>query len=304
MGKKYTDILKSLTHWDIRPPAYLFKQIWQTITGAQNSDVPVFAFANFADSSNDENTNEGYSATEIDIFRSLQNHSIPPPSFSSLKLGELIAEKEKSSTGKKASILNLSNFARAAAAVLIIAVGIWFIYNKKGDTNNIVATNTNTTNNVNTGTSQTQIALPSQPANTVPGNHGLMAITSKNNVIVEHGKKIKASQHLKESGGLMDNDILLTLVSYNYTEYLPLLAEIKKDHKITLDQYSYVSVSDKMNDVLQKMYATKGNNKPTRKAKKLRATMEKWKKRDEKHFDINTNNNPIDIIDLSEFILK
>ena len=83
-----------------------------------------------------------------------------------------------------------------------------------------------------------------------------------------------------------------------------MLAEIKKNNKITIDRFSYVNISDKMNTILQTMYTIKGNNKPTRKAKKLRATMEKWKKRDEKHFDASIHSNPLDIIDLSEFILK
>ena len=67
---------------------------------------------------------------------------------------------------------------------------------------------------------------------------------------------------------------------------------------------SYVTVSEKMNEIFKKMYSTKKNNKPTIKAKRLKAKLEKWKKYDEKHFDTNMQNNPVDVIDLSEFILK
>jgi hypothetical protein len=75
------------------------------------------------------------------------------------------------------------------------------------------------------------------------------------------------------------------------------------DKTITLNKYSWVGLSDKMTAMLQDIYGTKKNGKPTRKAKRTKKKFEKWRKKDEKHFDRNMQRNPADIIDLSDWIL-
>ena len=52
------------------------------------------------------------------------------------------------------------------------------------------------------------------------------------------------------------------------------------------------------------MYEVNDKGKPTKKAKKLKHKLAKWKKKDESYFDRNPQKNPLDIIDLTEFILK
>jgi len=300
MGDKI-DIFESLKSWDIAPPKYLFKKIWNILTRQHNTAESAEAIGNLETPADDT---EEYSNLELDAFRSLQNHSIAPPSFSSLKIRELITENATKPTTK---VFQLKYFIRAAAAILILVSGIWIFYNKsqvKEDSNDSLASTAiaskNTTPAIASSIKGSSV-LPSAPLH---GNARVIAISGKRNSIGNKGR-IKTSKDLNsEEGRLVNNDILGTLVNYHYTEYLPLLTEIKKNNRINLGQFSYVNISDKMNGILQKMYGNKKNGKPTRKAKKLRITMEKWKKRDEKHFDANTNNNPLDVIDLSEFILK
>ena len=82
-----------------------------------------------------------------------------------------------------------------------------------------------------------------------------------------------------------------------------LFYKILSEKKVALNQYSYISLSDKMVGMLQNMYATKKNGKPARKAKKMKKKFEKWRKKDEKYFDKGLNKNPADIIDLSDFLM-
>jgi len=247
---------------------------------------------------------EGYTATEIGVFRSLQDYVIAPPVFSALKVGESnMAETGIYPAKKTAKVIGFTYFSRIAAAILIIVCGIWIVYSSHAKTDNA---------SIVTGSSQ-NTALPSDNNITSPKNN-----SGKNDLITasvnkrrnnktgsfENGKKTIVFGAINSKSKLIDNDILLTLVSYKYNEYLPLLYEIKRNNKIRLDEFSYVTISDKMNSLLKKMYATNRKNKPTRRAKRLLAKITKWKKADEKYFDTNPGNNPLDIIDLSEFILK
>jgi len=316
MADKHIDILKSLRNCHIKPPSNLFKKIWRALkmtnATAQNTSFTVTDLSgqNMTNSGDDERT-----AGEIEIFRSLQNYIIAPPAFSTLKISDTV----QNSTGvypvrKSAPIIRLKYFGRVAAAVLIIGCGIWIYNNKRSLKNESVAVNVSSTNVLsgsNNSASANSGSVKSESDNNktskvVPEKSALIAKADKHNHISSTGslRKTNSNGIFSPHEKLVDNDILLTLVSYNYTDYMPLLSEIKKNNRIKLDQFSYVTISDKMNEVLKKMYATKRNNKPTRKAKRLRAKIEKWKKSDEKYFDSNSGNNPTDVIDLSEFIFK
>ena len=318
MADKHIDILKSLKNCHIKPPSNLFKKIWRVLkmsnANAQNSSFAVTDLSghDMTNSSDDEHT-----ANEVEIFRALQNYIIVPPAFSTLKISDTVQNNAVIYPIRKStSIIRLKYFGRVAAAVLIIGCGIWIYNIKKGLKNGSESTAVNVSStNVLPGSNNSTLAnnksVKSENDNNktskvVPEKSALIAKADKHNHISSTGNLRKTNDKgmFGSHEKLVDNDILLTLVSYNYTDYMPLLSEIKKNNKIKLDQFSYVTISDKMNEVLKKMYATKRNNKPTRKAKRLRAKIEKWKKSDERYFDSNSGNNPTDVIDLSEFIFK
>ena len=125
MAEKEIDIFKNLKHWSIKPPKCLFKKIWKALTKLQQSADLSHSFGNFETAENNE---EEYSDAELEAFRSLQNLSIPPPSFSSLKIKDLVVEK---TTQPAVNVFQLKYFIRAAAAILIIAIGLWFVYTKR-----------------------------------------------------------------------------------------------------------------------------------------------------------------------------
>lgn len=101
-----------------------------------------------------------------------------------------------------------------------------------------------------------------------------------------------------------NNDIFFTLVNYKEYGKERLFTQALRNKKVTLNQYSYVNLSDKMVAMLQEVYLTKKNGKPSRKAKKAKKKFDKWRKKDEKYFDAELNKSPADIIDLSEFLMK
>jgi hypothetical protein len=104
---------------------------------------------------------------------------------------------------------------------------------------------------------------------------------------------------------LVDNDPLFTLTSYHYPEIGNFLEQkAEEEIKISVDQYTNIVISKQAAAMIREMYKTRSNGKPTRKARKMKERLEYWKKADEKHFDGAGHFNPIDPIDLAEFIFK
>jgi hypothetical protein len=300
MANEEVDIFKSLKNFHIGPPKNLFKKIWCAL-GHSDKSTELLSSSSLQQVQK-IGLNEGYSDMEIEIFKSLQDHSITPPAFSSLKISSAVSEVPQINLSKKITpVIGLKYIGRIAAAVLILACSIWTIYyatHKKQESIPVVLNNQKINSSIaanvsiQNGSKQTGTLV----AKRVNKN---IAITRLSNT-----GKPSCSRQINSGTKLEDNDVLLTLVSYRYKEYAPLMKQIEKNNKITIDQFSYINISDKMNSILSKMYATKRNNKSTRKAKKLRNRLDRWEKSDEKYFDTDVKKNPIDIVDLSEFILK
>ena len=284
MADKHIDILKSLQHCQIKPPPNLFKRIWSVLKKHKANSEDSSLSGTISSEDNIDYAEE-YHGAEIEIFRSLQNYIVTPPAFSTLKIGSAIDNDNAIYLAKKpVRIIKFRYFGRVAAAILIIGCGVWFGHNKKksNNENEAVTTNVSTQNNL-PGTSTKPVTntgiVESKINNHTTSKTVLIAKADKHDHINITGnlRKTDRARTHSQAGKLVDNDILLTLVSYNYTDYMPLLSEIKKNNKIKLDQFSYVTISDKMNSILKKMYATKRNNKPTRKAKRIRAKIENGK---------------------------
>ena len=116
--------------------------------------------------------------------------------------------------------------------------------------------------------------------------------------------KKEKKQHYSEQAGFYNNDLFFTLVNYKEYGKEKLFTKALKEKRVTLNQFSYVNLSDKMVAMLQEVYLTKKNGNMARKAKRAKRKFEKWKKKDEKYFDKELDKNPADIIDLSEFLMK
>lgn len=117
----------------------------------------------------------------------------------------------------------------------------------------------------------------------------------------------KTNRFVAEGSGmqLVDNDFMVTFTSFRYEELPSFLTEEENSELIIrIDKYSYFTISKGMMDMLKRMYQRRSRGTPTRKARKEKEKLEQWKTADSARFDIKQLSNPLDPIDLAEFIFK
>ena len=104
---------------------------------------------------------------------------------------------------------------------------------------------------------------------------------------------------------LIENDFIVTFASYQSKELPAFLQEEEEGAvKVRLDQCSYFTISENMMKNLRRMYQRRAKGTPTRRARKELERLEKWKQADERQFDRQRQKNPLDPIDLAEFIFN
>lgn len=184
---------------------------------------------------------------------------------------------------------------RIAAACLLIAVATWGIYkmnNTKPSSQGYVAPKTIPANNnvaANTDTSSHE------------KNTGAIAETKPAPAYKPYFSFNIEGQRFPVSG----NDFMATFTSFNYENMPQFISRDNNDRavKVHLDQYTDMIISQPMAGMLKEMYRLKSNGEPTRKARKRRERLHKWKKTDEEYFDQSLNN-PLDPTVLGKFIFK
>jgi hypothetical protein len=104
---------------------------------------------------------------------------------------------------------------------------------------------------------------------------------------------------------VVDDDILVTFASFSYTK-VPAFLMNTQDEEVLIraDMYTSINVSKGMRKMMKKMYEVRRNGKPTHRARKQKRRLVSWQKDDAKHFDKDMTNNPLDIIDLADFIFQ
>lgn len=261
---------------------------------------------------------------ELNTFKPLKDFEVNPPiSFARLMeiIRSLISNKETTTSARVVSFGVLKKIA-AAAAVLLLLVSGYFIFQKNSTSTSepTIANNNPTTTPIVTpkitplGDSTNSIQKNNIAALDAIGNYK----KTKNNVF---GRGIKSSflnnQNIAESlpmtdmsinGAvipIIDNDYLTTFTSFDANN-LPLF--LQSDNpvatSITVDQYTSITISEGMGAMMKKMYKTKKSGKPTRRARKQKEKLEKWKKVDADYFNQNSSSNPLDPMDLGNFILN
>jgi hypothetical protein len=268
------------------------------------------------------------SSDELNSFKPLSNFEVAPP-FSFDKLMKIIKGfVTNSATTTSAKVIPFSaNFKRiaAAAAILFMCFVGYLMYQKSvsnlqqnGDKNPAIATTPST----NTAPTNPTIADSIPKQNTSPqlafiGNNGF---AQKNNYGGGREGKQKmffgaaptlaapaAPTELLINGSkftIVDNDYLATFASFNESN-LPAFLQVDNPvaTQITIDDYASITITEGMGAMMKKMYKTKKSGKPTRRARKQREKLEKWKRADSAFFNPNVNLNPLDPIDLGDFIL-
>jgi hypothetical protein len=272
---------------------------------------------------------------QLQQFKPLKDYEVTPP-FSFTRLMEIIrgftvAVPSISATqGKLISMGNLRKIAAAAAILLVCFVGYFTYKNTTANSaqqnssvannnttpstnNNIVAPITTDTNTVLPKTS-TQIAsiVGGNKANTKMMKYGSSSKKGRGDAVDNFsfgtGKEPIVPTELKIGDGnivIIDNDYLATFASLNETNLPPFL-QVEKPvaTTITIDDYTDITISENMGAMMKKMYKTKKSGKPTRRARKTKEKLEKWKKADADYFNANSTSNPLDPFDLGNFILS
>jgi hypothetical protein len=328
-------ILHDLKSYAIAPPAFLFDNITNKIEEdnhnitrtfkslIQHSVAPPVAAISFGSIMNRIKETD-----QLNTFKPLKDYEVAPP-FSFAKLMEIIRAlvivPSLKPTAKVISFSNTFKRIAAAAAVLLLCFVGYFTYknskiNPQEDSASIASVTPSTTQ-------PSTIAPIGDSANTSTTNNASIASilnTNRFNTKKQFGSgaeykrkmffgasptpvEVPAPTELLINGSkftIVDNDYLATFASFNETN-LPAFLQVDNPvaTQITIDDYASITITEGMGAMMKKMYKTKKSGKPTRRARKQREKLEKWKKADADFFNPNINLNPLDPIDLGNFIL-
>jgi hypothetical protein len=330
-----TILLNELKGYAIAPPTFLFDNIKTKIEEDNNAITNSFkSLLQHAVAPPAASINFGYimnrikETDQLNTFKPLKDYEVAPP-FSFAKLMVIIRSIVGTTSIKpSAKIISFSvNFKRiaSAAAILLMCFVGYLTYKRSavnGKDNNIV---TNTITPVPSIVAPNVIA-PITDTIAKTNNNPTLAFIGSNNYNPKNkfvggrdGKRkmflgaspiitdVPPATELLINGSkftIVDNDYLSTFASFNESN-LPEFLKVDNPvaTQITIDDYASITITEGMGAMMKKMYKTKKSGKPTRRARKQKEKLEKWKKADADFFNPNANLNPLDPIDLGNFIL-
>ena len=226
-------------------------------------------------------------------FERLQQHEVPPPPF--------LRQRIEDSSGLKPSGSGVMRWYLSAAACLLLIVAGWIVYRNNRDSLRTAAME-------KTKPSPASSAGVPLHTDTLSGTTDTSAATATAGVVTPSGPG--KNGHLTYSIGgrsvtVTDNDLFATFISYTYPDIPAYLTrDADKPLSIYVDQYTSITVSKNMLEMMKQMYQVLPNGKPARKARKAKRRLESWKEKDQKRFDRGTGANPLDPVDLGDFIFK
>jgi hypothetical protein len=272
---------------------------------------------------------------DLNVFKPLRQYEVAAPfSFETImeKIRAILGTNISSQTAKVISFSSaLRKIAAAAAVLLLCFVGYLTYKNVKNNfidsSSNPIASN-NTPSNNNTLNSYDTLPVKGDSNNITTNNsvaivptfgnrsNSYSAISSKNfrkenkrrTVLAIPMQEMPIATEMTIGGTKMpiiDNDYLASFAALNESNLPPFL-QVEKPvaTTISIDDYTYITISEGMGAMMKKMYKTKKSGKPTRRARKTKEKLEKWKKADADYFNQNSTMNPLDPIDLGNFILN
>ena len=280
------DILKRLRSHSVAPPAELFDAITAKIKEQKEEPAPL-----------DKSEKK---------IAALQGLEVSAPEFLFDNIVKAIKENERIAEPAKAIPIK-RNYMMAIAASVVVLVAAFGTYNFINKEKAITET-----------AKVTEIA-PANPAtgkiDSVPppayipksGDKQFTAAINKSS----HSKKniagLKQEENIASVDGysfpILDNDLMGTFTSFNYNSLPPFLRSENTDAvKVRVDKSTSITLSGDMLSMMKKTYGTKSNGKPTMRAKREKRKLLRWKQADATFFDKNVEKNPMDPIDLAEFI--
>lgn len=100
-------------------------------------------------------------------------------------------------------------------------------------------------------------------------------------------------------------DLMAAFASFDYQNLPSFITDAEgKGFTIQIDQFTAISVSEPMRKIIHRMNLYRRNGTLKARARRTRTRVEKWKKADTEQFDKSLINNPVDPLDLAEFIFK
>lgn len=280
-------ILKQLKDFEQRPPLALFDNIKELVHCAPQevvSDATLVTDAKLAE---------------------LKHHTISPPAYLFQKIMEVIK-----GIGQPAKVVPLNTYLKiaAVAASVLLLFGIWKLIDNNpqpsGNEGEIV-----------------QHSTPSVPAPIVPAVEDI--VIGANTTTKTESKKSHSFAAFKRSSivdlplvpdtfsilidgaafVVKDNDLYSTFTSFDYNNLPAFIAAPEpKPYTLRIDKSTAINLSESMVGMMQKMYRTRSSGKPTRKALRMKKKMDKWKEADQTYFDKHVEKNPVNPIDLGEFL--
>lgn len=288
------DILRRLQEYEVLPPTEVVAGLQAALNKTLNSGADTIQSGNLE------------RLAHLELHPPLSVRSSIEKIISGAPLSAIRREEGRSGSGPIKRIF--SPFASIAACVLL-AIAVWTIYraNLPHRSAQVAAAQKTIAAPVNNGgaaaaeTADTSVeksvvknVSPSPDSSTGPGSK-MIRIKQNPSFIVE-GRYLPVT----------DNDLLITLTSFKYDE-IPAFINRKdedRDVRIRVDAYSNIYISKSMLQMIKDMYEVRSSGKPTRKAKRGKAKLEQWKKKDEARFDQSPENNPLDPIDLARLVFK
>lgn len=308
-------ILKDLKDHEAEPPAFLLDKIKDRIEEEDNAAFKKTfgALANHSIAPAGElfqSINSKLPHSIDDKLKTLKNHKAGAPvSFETIL-------KAAKTNNKAAKVFSIKAYARriaAAAAVVLIGTAAYFIVQNKlnantENSNEAIAKTTPAPIKKDPGISSAQPAVTNVAVRQLMAKNTTAAIENNNKEQnVSLSGEQNQSSHFSIDGTdypVRNNDYLAAFTSFT-VETMPAFLTAAKPlaTPITIDKYTDINISEGMASILKKTYRTKRNGKPTRKARKQREKIESWKKADSDYFNKNSTNNPLDPMDLGDFIL-
>ncbi|MCP9750209.1 hypothetical protein [Ferruginibacter sp. HRS2-29] len=267
-------ILKKLQDHSITPPAEVTDAIYRNIQ---------------------EEKAEAGLKKEFEQVSELKNRSVTPPAF---LLENILRE------AKPAKVVSFRQYIpRIAAALLVIAaVAVIIRLTGKKDVAKETATIPSTENKSLATDSPAKKDSVIAPV-VLPKHSTYLASNTK--------KKIRSKPDSKTGKAWIDgqdfvvhnNDLFFSFTNFKYNE-LPsfITSESTEAVKVNLDHSSSITISEGMVGIMKRMYQQKKNGKPTARARRERKKLQRWKDSDVKFFDKHVEKNPMDPLDLAEFI--
>ncbi|MDO6429177.1 hypothetical protein Q4E93_01170 [Flavitalea sp. BT771] len=229
------------------------------------------------------------------LMERLQQHEVPPPPF--------LRQHIEEGSGIRPSRSGAIRWYLSAAACLLLIVSGWIIYRS---------------NRGPLRTAAREKTLPPPASSAVAPLHtdtlsgktdtstGTAAMTANVVTPAGSGKNGRLTYSIGgRSVAVTDNDLFATFISYTYPD-IPgyLTRDADKPLSIYVDQYTSITVSKNMLEMMKQTYQVLPDGRPARKARKAKRRLESWKEKDQKRFDKGAGVNPLDPVDLGDFIFK